>query len=148
MIVGGKGWLYDDIFAEVKKLGLEDEVVFPGFADDADLPALYSAAEMLAYPSIYEGFGLPVLEAMACGTPVITSVTSSLPELAGDAALLIEPTDTDAIASAIRRLHLDVDLRLKLVREGFQQARRFTWDQAAAQLLEIYESFPPHVNRT
>ena len=141
VIVGGKGWLYDDIFAEVKRLGLEGCVLFPGFVDDDDLPALYSAADVLAFPSIYEGFGLPILEAMACGTPVVTSVTSSLPELAGDAALLVEPTDVDAIAAALRRLLQEADLRRRLVAAGFDQARKFTWEKAAAQLLEIYNSF-------
>jgi glycosyltransferase involved in cell wall biosynthesis len=139
VIVGGKGWLYDDIFAEVKRLGLEGCVLFPGFVDDDDLPALYSAADALAFPSIYEGFGLPILEAMACGTPVVTSITSSLPELAGDAALLVEPTDVDAIATALFRLLQESDLRHKLVAAGFEQARKFTWEKAAAQLLEIYE---------
>jgi glycosyltransferase involved in cell wall biosynthesis len=141
VIAGGKGWLYDDIFAEVKRLGLEGCVLFPGFVDDDDLPTLYSAAEMLAFPSIYEGFGLPILEAMACGTPVVTSVTSSLPELAGDAALLVEPTDVDAIAAALRRLLQEANLRHRLVAAGFDQARKFTWEKAAAQLLEIYTSF-------
>lgn len=140
VIVGGKGWMYDDIFSQVKRLGLEDHVLFPGFVDDDDLPALYSAAEALAYPSIYEGFGLPLLEAMACGTPVVTSVTSSLPELAGDAALLVEPTDIDALATAMRRLLQDADLRRRLVAAGFEQIRKFTWEKAAAQLLAVYEA--------
>ncbi len=140
VIAGGKGWMYDSIFAEVKRLGLEGQVLFPGFVDDDDLPALYSAAEMLAYPSIYEGFGLPILEAMACGTPVVTSITSSLPELAGDAALLIEPSDVDAIAAAVRRLLQDSGLRRGLVADGFDQARKFTWQKAAAQLMGIYQS--------
>jgi len=139
VIVGGKGWLYDDVFAEVKHLGLEGCVLFPGFVDDDDLPVLYSAAEVLAFPSIYEGFGLPILEAMACGTPVVTSVTSSLPELAGDAALLIEPTDVGAIAAALHRVLQEADLRRKLIAAGFEQASKFSWEKAAAQLLEIYE---------
>ena len=140
VIAGGKGWMYDQIFAEVKRLGLEGHVIFPGFVDDEDLPALYSAAEMLAYPSIYEGFGLPILEAMACGTPVVTSRTSSLPELAGDAALLVEPADVADIADAMRRLRQDAGLRRRLVAQGFGQARRFTWEKAANQLLGVYES--------
>jgi glycosyltransferase involved in cell wall biosynthesis len=139
VIVGGQGWLYDSIFAEVKRLGLEDCVMFPGFADDDDLPALYSAAALFAFPSIYEGFGLPVLEAMACGTPVVTSNTSSLVEVGGDAALLVEPTNVDAIADAMRRILEDTDLRQQLVNRGFEQARQFTWDRAALQLQEIYE---------
>ena len=139
VIVGGKGWLYDSVFSEVKRLGLESRVIFPGFANDDDLPALYSAAELLAYPLLYEGFGLPVLEAMACGTPVVTSTTSSLVEVGGDAALLVEPTNVDAIAKAINRVLTDADLRHALVMRGFDQARRFTWEKAALQLKEIYE---------
>ena len=138
VIVGGKGWLYDDIFGEVKRLGLEGHVVFPGFADDEDLPALYSAAELLAYPSLYEGFGLPVLEAMACGTPAITSNVSSLPEVGGDAALLVEPMDVDAIAQAMLRLLQDQHLRQTCITRGFEQACRFTWENAAVQLLKLY----------
>jgi glycosyltransferase involved in cell wall biosynthesis len=139
VIAGGKGWLYDGIFSEVKRLGLEGRVLFPGFVDDDDLPALYSAAELLAYPSLYEGFGLPVLEAMACGTPVATSNTSSLVEVGGDAALLVEPTNVAAIADAIRRILTDADLRQALVAGGFDQARRFTWEKAALQLRGVYE---------
>lgn len=139
VIVGGKGWLYDNIFAEVKRLGVADRVMFPGFVDDDDLPALYSAAALFAFPSLYEGFGLPVLEAMACGTPVVTSSTSSLVEVGGDAALLVEPTNVDAIADAMRHILEDASLRQQLVKRGFEQARRFTWDEAALQLKEIYQ---------
>jgi len=139
VIAGGKGWLYDSIFSEVQRLGLKGRVLFPGFVDDDDLPALYSAAELLAYPSLYEGFGLPVLEAMACGTPVVTSNTSSLVEVGGDAALLVEPADVDAIADAIRRILTDADLRQALVARGLEQARRFTWEKAALQLKGVYE---------
>jgi len=139
VIAGGKGWLYDDIFAEVRRLGLENRVLFTGFVNDDDLPALYSAAEMLAFPSLYEGFGLPVLEAMACGTPVITSTVSSLPELAGDAALLVDPTDVGAIAAAMCRLLEDAELRRRLAAQGLDQARKFTWKKAAIQLMGIYE---------
>jgi glycosyltransferase involved in cell wall biosynthesis len=139
VIVGGKGWLYDSIFAQVKRLGVADRVMFPGFVDDHDLPALYSAATLFAFPSIYEGFGLPVLEAMACGTPVVTSNTSSLVEVGGDAALLVEPTNVDAIADAMRRILQGADLQRTLTTRGFEQARRFTWEKAALQLREIYE---------
>jgi glycosyltransferase involved in cell wall biosynthesis len=140
VIVGGKGWLYEDIYAEVKRLGLETRVIFPGFVDDEDLPALYSAAEMLAYPSLYEGFGLPVLEAMACGTPVVTSNVSSLIEVGGPAALLVEPTNVNALAQALGRLVQESDLRRVCIERGFKQARRFTWHTSARQLLDLYES--------
>lgn len=140
VIAGGKGWLYDSIFAEVKRLGLPDRVLFPGFVADADLPALYSAARVLAYPSTYEGFGLPMLEAMACGTPVVTSTASCLPEVAGDAALLVPPTDVDALAAALDRALADETLRADLIAKGRARARQFSWANSARQLLEIYRS--------
>ncbi len=138
VIAGGKGWLYDSIFAEVDQLGLRERVIFPGFVADADLPALYSAARVLAYPSVYEGFGLPMLEAMACGTPVVTSTASCLPEVAGDAALLVPPTDVDALAAALDRALADEALRADLIAKGLARARQFTWDKSARQLLDIY----------
>lgn len=141
VIVGGKGWMYDDIFAEVKRQGLEEYVLFPGFVDDDDLPALYSAASVLAYPSLYEGFGLPVLEAMACGTPVVTSNTSSLPEIAGDAALAVSPTNPVALSGALLNAVADEALRAQMIERGLKQARRFTWEDAARQLLAVYEQF-------
>ncbi len=138
VIVGGKGWLYDAIFAEVARSGLEGRVIFPGFADDGDLPALYSAARVFAYPSTYEGFGLPILEAYACGTPVVTSTASCLPEVAGDAALLVNPTDVDALAAALHQAATDEALRTTLIATGFERVQAFTWDNAAKQLLELY----------
>ena len=138
VIAGGRGWLYDQIFAEVERQGLAGRVIFPGFAADADLPALYSAAAVLAYPSLYEGFGLPILEACACGTPVVTSTVSCLPEVAGDAALLVPPTDVEALASALRQTVGDSALRARLIQAGFERARQFSWDKSARELLEIY----------
>ncbi|MBF8283442.1 MAG: Glycosyl transferase, group 1 [Anaerolineales bacterium] len=140
VIAGGKGWRYDAIFAEVEKLGLRDRVMFPGFVADADLPALYSAARVLAYPSIYEGFGLPMLEAMACGTPVVTSTASCMPEVAGDAALLVPPTDVDALAAALDRALTDEALRADLIARGRARARQFSWAKSAQQLLGIYHA--------
>jgi glycosyltransferase involved in cell wall biosynthesis len=139
VIGGGKGWLYDSIFAEVNRLGLEGRVCYPGYVADGDLPALYSAAQVFAYPSLYEGFGLPVLEAMACGTPVVTSTASCLPEVAGGAALLVEPRDVDGLAAALRRPLEDDGLRQSLIAKGRVRARQFTWTKAARQLLEIYQ---------
>jgi glycosyltransferase involved in cell wall biosynthesis len=138
VIVGGRGWLYDDIFAQVKLLGLEGRVIFAGFASDADLPALYSAAAVFAYPSLYEGFGLPILEAFASGTPVITSTASCLPEVAGDAALLVSPDDVGALAHALRRVVAESDLRESLVQRGFARVRDFSWEESARKLVEIY----------
>jgi len=140
IIAGGKGWLYDSIFAEIERLGLRDRVLFPGFVDDDDLPALYSAARVLAYPSLYEGFGLPMLEAMACGTPVVASAAACLPEVAGDAALIVPPTEVDALAAALEQALSDEDLRASLIAKGFERARQFSWDKSARQLLDIYRT--------
>ncbi len=138
VIAGGRGWLEGPIYQAVRDHGLEQRVHFIGFARDEDLPALYSDAACLAYPSLYEGIGLPVLEAMACGTPVLTSAISSLPEVAGDAAILVDPYNVDAIADGLRRLLDDAALRTELIARGFQQAAKFTWEGAATQLLAIY----------
>jgi len=140
VIVGGKGWLFDSIFAEVERLGLQGRVLFPGFVADEDLPALYSAAHVFAYPSLYEGFGLPVLEAFACGAPVLTSTVSSLPEVAGDAALCAPPTDITALAEALHQLMSDDALRAELIAKGLARAQTFTWGRAAQELLTIYNN--------
>jgi glycosyltransferase involved in cell wall biosynthesis len=140
VIVGKKGWLYESFFRRLRELGLEDEVIFPGFVPDEDLPAFYSAAEVFVFPSLYEGFGLPVLEAMACGTPVITSNTSSLPEVAGEAALVIDPTSTEQLAQTMRRMLENEDLRRELRVKGPKQAAKFTWEDAARRTLEVYRS--------
>ena len=144
VIAGGKGWLFEAIFAEVERLGLGGRVVFPGFVADGDLPALYSAARLLAYPSLYEGFGLPMLEAMACGTPVVASTASCLPEVAGGAALLASPTDVDELAAALDRALTDEALRLDLVARGHSRAGEFTWDRSARQLLATYHRLMEH----
>ncbi len=111
----------------------------PGFVADADLPALYTAADLFVFPSWYEGFGLPVLEAMACGAPVVCSNAASLPEVAGDAALLVSPDDVQGLREAISRALTDLTLRNELIERGFRQAGRFTWERAARQTLAIYE---------
>ncbi|MCL4239176.1 MAG: glycosyltransferase family 4 protein [Anaerolineae bacterium] len=138
VIAGGRGWLDAPIYQTVRDLGMGERVHFTGFARDEDLPVLYSDAVCLAYPSLYEGIGLPVLEAMACATPVVTSTISSLPEVAGDAALLIDPYDVEALAGALRRLLDDSALRETLVARGVRQAAFFTWERAASQLLAVY----------
>ena len=107
MIGGRKGWLYESIFARVQELGLSDQVLFPGFIEDADLPALYSGAAFFAYPSLYEGFGLPLIEALACGTPVLTGNNSCLPEAGGPGAIYVQAEDVDSIAEGIIRLATD-----------------------------------------
>lgn len=138
-IAGGRGWLEDPIYAAVERAGMRDHVHFLGFADDADLPALYSEAITSAMPALYEGFGIPVLEAMQCGTPAITSNVSSLPEVGGDAALLVDPLDTKAIAAAIERVVTDSTLREGMIARGYVQAARFSWARAADELAALYE---------
>ncbi len=138
VIVGKRGWLYDDFFARLENSPAQGAVIFPGFVPDADLPAVYASAQALAFPSEFEGFGLPVLEAMACGTPVVCSNTSSLPEVAGDAALLIDPLDADALTDALRRVLTASDLAIDLRARGFAQAARFSWARAALETLAVY----------
>ena len=139
VIVGGRGWQYETIFQEVKKQGLIDRVIFPGFVEDADLPWLYNMADLFVYPSLYEGFGLPILEAMACGTPVVASNQSSLPEVVGQAGLLVNPRDVEALATAMQRMLVDRVLRGQLVEAGFKQAKKFTWSDMAGKLLALYQ---------
>ncbi len=112
---------------------------FLGRISERELIALYSLAEMFAFPSFFEGFGIPPLEAMACGAPVITSNTSSLPEMAGDAALLVDPHDVHAIAAAIARLAENAQLREELSQKGYRQVQRYTWSGAAAKMLAVYQ---------
>jgi len=139
VIAGGAGWKNKAIFDEVKTLGLQERVRFPGFVAEADLPALYSAATLVIYPSLYEGFGLPVLEAMACGAPVIASNRSSLPEVVGEAGLLIDPYDTDSMATAMGQLLEDGSLRASLAQAGQTRAGQFTWSKTAAELVNLYK---------
>jgi len=139
VIAGERGWLYEGIFRRVKELSLEREVIFLGFVADENLPALYSLAEVFVFPSLYEGFGLPPLEAMACGTPVITSRSSSLPEVVGEAGLMVSSEDSDGLTQAMRRVLDDRALREDLARKGVRQARKFTWQASARKLLTIYQ---------
>jgi glycosyltransferase involved in cell wall biosynthesis len=143
VIAGGKGWLYDDVYATIDALRLEGRVRVLGFVDDDDLPALYRGADAFAFPSLYEGFGIPVLEAMGCGTPVVTSNVSSLPEVAGDAALQVPPDDVDALADALWRSISDTALRQVHRTRGFEQVARFTWRRAAEDLLGVYARIAP-----
>jgi len=149
VLAGKRGWLYDDIFAEVRRLGLEGpalsgvegRVLFPGYVLNEDKAALLSGALAFVFPSLYEGFGLPVLEAQACGCPVITSNTSSLSEVAGDAALLVDPSDTSAIAEGMQRIATDPALRESLIERGLANARRFSWTSCAQTVLSVIEQF-------
>ena len=139
IIAGGKGWYYEALFQEVIALGLQDNVYFTGYLPDDDIVWWYRGAEAFVYPSLYEGFGLPVLEAMACGTPVITSRCSALPEVAGDAALLVEPTDVDALAGAIAHLVSDPVRQQDLRMLGLQRAALFSWQRTARETVVVYE---------
>lgn len=135
VICGGKGWMFDEVFQTVERLGLRERVLFPDFVSDDDLAALYVGATLFVYPSLYEGFGLPVAEAMACGAPVVSSNASSLPEVAGDAALYFDPRDVDAMAGAMRRALADDALRANLRAKSLAQAKTFSWEKAAGELL-------------
>jgi len=132
--------LFPDPRETVRRLGLEGNVVFTGQIREQDKAPLFSAATVFAFPSLYEGFGIPVLEAMACGTPVLTSNLSALPEVAGDAGLLIDPYDTDAIAQGLVDLLDHQERREELARRGLERARRFTWRQVAEQTVRVYRS--------
>jgi glycosyltransferase involved in cell wall biosynthesis len=138
MLVGGRGWLYDKVFARIESLDLSNEVHFVGYVPAEELPSWYSAATLFVYPSLYEGFGLPPLEAMACGTPVITSTASSLPEVVGQAGLLVEPTNTEALTVTMARALTDTDLRESMQAAGLLQAKNFSWQRAAAGTVVSY----------
>ncbi len=140
VLVGKKGWLYDSFFNRLHALGLEECVIFPGYVDEIDLPAFYQLAEMFVFPSLYEGFGLGPLEAMACGTPVISSNRSSLPEVVGDAGILVDPADTTGLSQALHRLLSDPELRAELARRALLQAQKFSWQRAADRLSEVYQA--------
>jgi glycosyltransferase involved in cell wall biosynthesis len=139
IVGGGKGWLYDAVFERLEALGLRDRVHFVGYLDEEDLPLWYAAATVFVFPSLYEGFGMPPLEAMACGTPVVTSNTTSLPEVVGDAGLMVSPRDAEALAEALLRLLRDADLRAELRARGLQRARTFSWRASAERTLHAYE---------
>lgn len=141
VIVGSKEFAHGRFFNSMVESGLlESEVVLPGYVDQKDLNVLYSSAEAFLFPSLYEGFGIPVLEAMACGTPVLTSHSSSLPEVAGEAAYYVNPSEEDAITEGMKALADDPGLRQELIKKGFERIKRFSWRQTALQTLEVYAS--------
>lgn len=140
VLVGYKGWLYNEFFEAVKSRGLQNSVVFTGYLPSADLPKFYAAASVFVYPSIYEGFGLPLLEAFAAGVPVITSNNSSLAEIAGSAAKLIDPYDTEGMSQAIESVLTDPDMARELALKGRARASDFSWDKCAEQTIEVYKT--------
>lgn len=139
VLAGGEGWMNDPPFHLVAELSLTDRVHFLGYVPDEELPALFAGAQFFCYPSLFEGFGLPVLEAQGYGVPIMTSNNSALPEVAGDAALLVDPTDIDAIADAMLRLSRDEELRQQLIAAGYENVKRFSWEKAAQETLAVLE---------
>ncbi|HAF22492.1 MAG TPA: glycosyltransferase family 1 protein [Blastocatellia bacterium] len=138
VLVGKCAWLYDETLRVIKELGLSNSVVLTGYVPETDLPALYSGALCFVYPSYFEGFGLPPLEAMKCGTPVIVGNKTSLPEVVGEAGVLVDPFDVDDIASAIARVIGDSNFRSQLRAKGLERSRLFDWRETARQTLAIY----------
>lgn len=139
VIIGKRGWYYAGLFELVKLLKLENRVIFTGYADEADLPALYSGATALTFPSLYEGFGLTPLEAMACGVPVIASNTSSIPEVVGSAGILLPPKNEEIWAKEMVRISQDEDLANRLTAAGLEQAKKFSWEKTARETTEVYK---------
>jgi len=137
VLCGPKGWHYKDIFKKTKELKLENEIIFLGFIPEEDLPFLYNVAQVFVYPSLYEGFGLPVLEAMSCGCPVITSNVSSLPEIVGNSAILVDPLNTEELEQAILKVIKNEDLRKDLIKKGINRSKMFSWEKAAEDTYAI-----------
>jgi glycosyltransferase involved in cell wall biosynthesis len=140
VIVGRKGWLYDRLFERIAELGLTEDVFFTGFVPDEDLPFIYDGACVFAYLSLFEGFGLPPLEAMACGVPVVVSNTTSLPEVVGDAGFSVMPTDIDAIAAALKTVLDNPESAEAMRKKGLERARAFSWERCARETLGIYSA--------
>lgn len=140
-IIGGKGWLWQPIMEKIEAAGLKESIVVLGYVEDCDLPAVYSGAVLLTLPALYEGFGLPPLEAMSCGTPVVVSNVSSMPEVVGDAGVLVDPLNVNSIAGGLLKVLIDPELRAKMSAEGLKQAEKFDWSRTARRTLELLESF-------
>jgi len=148
VIVGRKGWLYEQLFKRIHELGLDEEILFTGFVPDEELPSIYGRAGVFVYLSLFEGFGLPPLEAMACGIPVITSNTTSLPEVVGNAGITLPPTDVAKVSEALRQIICDKELRTTMRQKGLKQARLFSWEATARETLEIYKTVLSTRNRS
>lgn len=139
MLVGGDGWGMNEVYRQLDDSNLRESVHFSGYVTDEQLRALYTVASVYVHPSLYEGFGLTVLEAMASGCPVVTSNVYSLPEVAGNAALLVDPLDSAGLADAIESICTDIGLADELVTKGYTQARLFQWHECAAEVANIYK---------
>lgn len=139
VIVGKKGWYYEDLFKLVEELKLQERVIFTGYAEEKDIPVLYAGATALTFPSLYEGFGFPPLEAISCGTPVISSNTSSLPEVIGEAGILIPPKNENLWAEKMVQISRNTNLREELSQKGLVQAKKFSWEKTAEEVVKVYE---------
>ena len=139
VIAGRKGWLFKEVFDAVKEFKLEKEIVFTGYVPDEEVPSIIRGADLFVYPSLYQGFGLPPLEAMACGIPVITSNVSSLPEVVGEAGILIDPLSINEIQEAIPKLLQEEGLRKELVKKGLEKSKQLTRNRTALETLRIYQ---------
>jgi len=139
VIAGRRGWLYEEVFREIEKLNLGDRVIFLDYVPETDLPLIYNSASVFVYPSLYEGFGFPPLEAMACGVPVVTSNKSSLPEIVGDAGVLINPENVEEIKEAIIDVLEDEALRKDMVKKGLKRVKLFSWKKCAEDTLKLYK---------
>ncbi|MCQ9205354.1 MAG: glycosyltransferase family 4 protein [Omnitrophica bacterium] len=139
VLVGKKSWGYSKIIEEAKDLGLERDIIVTGYVSDEDLVYIYNGADLLVHPSLYEGFGFPPLEAMACGVPVVASDVSSIPEVVGDAAILIDPYNTEDLAQVIIKVIDDSSLRQELTKKGLQRAKDFSWERCARETLAVYQ---------
>lgn len=140
VFAGKKGWLYSDFFELIKKLHLEDNIVFTGYVEEKDLPCIYSLADVFVYPSRYEGFGLPLVEAMSCGVPVIASDSSSIPEVLGDAGILFPHDSPKHLCRSLLEILENEDLQKALVSRGLKRAQEFSWQKTAIKTLDVYET--------
>jgi glycosyltransferase involved in cell wall biosynthesis len=139
VIVGRLGWMYQEVFKQIETLGLEDRIKFTGYVPRQNLPIVYNLAELFVYPTLYEGFGLPVLEAMACGTPVVTSKISSLPEIVGNAGILVTPGEESALAEAMVTVLSDPKMQENLAEKGIIRSKDFSWKRTAKETLQVYQ---------
>lgn len=140
VIVGQKGWMYETLLPLVQRLGLQEDVIFTGYVPQEDLPAVYNLADLFVFPSLYEGFGLPPLEAMACGVPAVAANRSAIPEVVGDAAVLVDPRSPDCLAEAMLAVLTDEHLRRDLQQRGQERAQQFSWEETARKTMEVYGS--------
>jgi glycosyltransferase involved in cell wall biosynthesis len=140
VIVGRKGWMFDSLFSRITELGLQNDVLFTGFVPDEELPCLFDGAAVFAYLSLFEGFGRPPLEAMACGVPVVASNTTAIPEVVGDAGISVDPRDAGRIAEALRHVLETPGVAEELRKKGIERARLFSWEKTARETLEVYRN--------